>query len=168
METLESIVLELEFFAGLDPGIGKLIAGCAQTQHFDPGTYLFHQGEPAREFYIVRYGEVALKIAAPGRKTRVLRTIHNGEIVGGSWLVTPYRWNADARAQTHVRTIGFDAGSLRAKCEEDTRIGYELLKRFATVLVDRLEAAYLQLLDVYGQPEEALYRGASAATALHG
>jgi CRP-like cAMP-binding protein len=153
METLDGIVLAHEFFAGLDPEFGKLIAGCARNQHFEPGAYLVHQGDPAREFYVVRYGEVALEITSPGRKTVVLRTIRDGEIVGGSWLAAPYRWTADARALTHVHAIGFDAESLRAKCEEDPRIGYELLKRFTTVVLNRLETAYLQLLDMYGRTE---------------
>jgi CRP-like cAMP-binding protein len=153
METLESIVLAQEFFAGLDPEIGKFIAGCARNHHFEPDTYLFHEGEPAREFYLVRHGDVALEISLPGRKTHILSTMHDGEIVGASWLVPPYRWNADARAQSHVRAIGFDAECLRDKCEEDPRTGYQLLKRFATVMVNRLQAGHMQLLDLYGQPK---------------
>ena len=153
MQTLESIVLAQKFFAGLDPEIGALIAGCARNHRFEPGAYLFHEGEPAREFYLVRHGEVALEITSPGRKMLVLSTMHDGEIVGASWLVPPYRWNADARAQTSVRAIGFDAECLRDKCEEDPRIGYQMLKRFASVMVNRLQATHLQLLDVYGQPE---------------
>ena len=101
METLESIVLAQEFFAGLDPEIGTLIAGCARNHHFEPDTYLFREGESAREFYLVRHGDVALEIHSPGRKTVVLSTMRDGEIVGASWLVPPYRWNADARALTH-------------------------------------------------------------------
>jgi CRP-like cAMP-binding protein len=153
METLESIVLAQDFFVGLDPELGKFIAGCARNRHFGQGTYLFREGEPAREFYILRYGGVALEIASPGRTTLVLSTMRDGEIVGASWLVAPYRWNADARAQTDVRAIGFDAECLRAKCEEDSRIGYQLLKRFASVMVNRLEAVHLQLLDIYGRPK---------------
>ncbi len=156
MEALESIVMEQDFFAGLDPELAKLIAGCARNQHFEPGAYLFHEGEPAREFYIVRHGQVALEIASPGRKTLVLCTMQDGEMVGASWLVAPYRWNADARAQSHVRAIGFDAEYLRPKCEEDPRLGYELLKRSAAAVVNRLLAAHLQLLDLYGSPERAL------------
>lgn len=153
METIESIVLAQEFFAGIDPEIGAFIAGCARNHHFEPETYLFHEGEPAREFYMVRHGDVALEIHSPGRKTVILNTIRDGEIVGASWLVPPYRWTADARALTHVRALGFDAECLRAKCEEDPRTGYQLLKRFAPLMVNRLQAAHLQLLDVYGQPE---------------
>ncbi len=154
METLERIILEQKIFAGLEPEIGKLITGCARNHHFEPGATLFHEGEPADEFYLVRHGDVALEIAAPGR-TLVLGTVHDGDIVGASWLCPPYRWTSDARAVTHVRALGFDAACLRGKCDEDPRVGYALMKRFAPLMVSRLQAAHLQLLDVYGRPEGA-------------
>jgi len=103
----------------------------------------------------VRHGDVALEITSPGRRTLVLSTVHDGDIVGASWLMPPYRWNSDARARTHVRALGFDAGCLRDKCEEDPRVGYAMMKRFTPLMVSRLQAAYLQLLDVYGRPEGA-------------
>jgi CRP-like cAMP-binding protein len=155
METLERIVLEQKIFAGLDPDIGTLITGCARNHHFEPGSYLFREGEEASEFFLVRHGEVSLEITAPGLRTAVLNTVHDGDIVGVSWLIPPYRWISDARARTHVRALGFDAACLRGKCEEDPRAGYELMKRFAPLLGGRLHAAYLQLLDVYGRPEGA-------------
>ena len=153
METLERIVLEQKIFAGLDPDIGKLITGCARNHHFEPGSYLFHEGEEAREFFLVRHGDVALEITSPGRRTLVLTTVHDGDIVGASWLAAPYQWTSDARARTHVRALGFDASCLRDKCDEDPRVGYALMKRFTPLMVSRLHAAYLQLLDVYGRPE---------------
>jgi CRP-like cAMP-binding protein len=154
METLERIVLAQPLFAGLDPQIGALITGCARNHRFEAGDYLFREGEEAREFFILRDGEVALEIHAPGRRTLVLGTSHTGEIVGASWLVPPYRWNTDAHARTRVRALGFDAGCLRTKCDADPRTGYEMMKRFVPLMVTRLQAAHLQLLDVYGRPEE--------------
>ena len=44
----------------------------------------------------------------------------------------------------------FDGACLRKKCEEDPVLGYDLLTRFAQVLVNRLQATRLQLMDVYG------------------
>jgi CRP/FNR family transcriptional regulator, cyclic AMP receptor protein len=46
--------------------------------------------------------------------------------------------------------LSFDGKCLRAKCEEDHDLGYEILKRFANVVTERLEATRLQLLDLYG------------------
>ena len=44
----------------------------------------------------------------------------------------------------------FDGACLRDKCEADHDLGYELMKRFAPVMLERLQATRLQLLDVYG------------------
>ena len=45
--------------------------------------------------------------------------------------------------------LALDGVCLRGKCEEDCRLGYELLKRFAHIMEERLKATQLQLLDVY-------------------
>jgi hypothetical protein len=75
-----------------------------------------------------------------------------GEPVGVSWLIPPYKWTFDARASELVRAIAIDANCLRQKCEADHDLGYEVMKRFMTILVTRLQATQLQILDVYGTP----------------
>ena len=152
MESLERIVLEQSFFAGLDPEIAALIAGCARNHRFDPDAYLFREGEEAAEFYLLREGDVSLEIHSPSGPTVVLGTIHANDVVGASWLVPPYRWNSDARATTAVRALGIDAACLRGKCEDDPRTGYAMMKRFAPLLVRRLQGAHMQLLDLYARP----------------
>jgi CRP/FNR family cyclic AMP-dependent transcriptional regulator len=52
-------------------------------------------------------------------------------------------------AQT-TRAIVLGGECLRAKCEEDHELGYELLKRIAANLGQRLDGLRYQLLDLYG------------------
>ncbi|MDR3539164.1 MAG: cyclic nucleotide-binding domain-containing protein [Acetobacteraceae bacterium] len=151
MEGLERIVLEHPFFAGLEAKLGPVITGCARNHRFDPGQYLFHEGDPADEFYLIRHGSVALEILPPGQPAVVIATEQAGDIVGASWLVAPYRWRFDARARELTRAIGLDARCLRDKCEADNHLGYEMMKRFLPLVVGRLEETRLQLLDVYGK-----------------
>ena len=47
--------------------------------------------------------------------------------------------------------IAFDALCLRAKCDADHELGYQLMRRMAALAVSRLQATRLQLLDVYGR-----------------
>jgi CRP/FNR family cyclic AMP-dependent transcriptional regulator len=150
MEGLERIIKQHPFFAGLDEGFCNLLCGCAKNVRFEAGEYLFHQGEPANWLYLLRHGRVALQIAAPGRGALTFQTVGEGEIVGVSWLVPPYRWSYDARATELTRAIAMDATCLRQKCESDHHLGYEVMKRFMPVLIQRLEGARLQMLDVYG------------------
>jgi len=150
MKGLEDILREHSFFAGFAPEYSALVAGCARNHRFDAGNYLFREGAPANEFFLIRHGTVALEIVAPGQAPIVFATIGEGEIVGAAWLVPPYRWTFDARAVELVRAIGIDAACLRGKCEADHDLGYEMMKRFVPVVVKQLQATQLQILDVYG------------------
>jgi hypothetical protein len=141
---------EHPFFAGFEEAFCKLVCGCARNVRFESGQYLFREGEPANEFYLLRHGRVALEIAPPGRSAVTFQTVGEGEIVGVSWLIPPYRWTYDARALDLVRAIGMDATCLRQKCEADHDLGYEMMKRFMPVLIQRLQATRLQIVDVYG------------------
>ena len=79
-----------------------------------------------------------------------IETLEAGEVLGWSWLFPPYRWHFDARALSLVRATIFDGACLRGKCEEDAQLGYDLMSRFAQVVIERLQSTRLRLLDVYG------------------
>jgi hypothetical protein len=53
-----------------------------------------------------------------------------------------------------VRVVRIDAKCLRGKCEKDRALGYELAKRFAKVMVERLAWTRMQLIKVYDPPEK--------------
>lgn len=143
------------FFKGLEAGYLKLLAGCAISREFSPQEYIFRQGELVNEFHVIRHGRVALEVHAAQRGPVTIQTLGQGDLLGISWLVFPYRALFDVRATEMTRTVSIYTACLRKKCEEDTRLGYELLKRFAEILGQRLQATRLQLLDVYGHGTSA-------------
>ena len=149
METLEPILAQHPFLQGLEPQYLGLIVGCASNVRFNSGQFLFREGEEANQFYMVREGKVALQIST-ARQPIIIQTVDKGDVLGWSWLVPPYRWRFDARALELTRAIALDGRCLRRKSEEDHNFGYELLRRFSTIIMERLEATRLQLLDVYG------------------
>jgi len=149
METLERIIAEHPFFAGLDQGFTSLMVSCASNVRFRSGTYILKEGDAANTFYLIREGKVALELFASNRKPIVVSTISVGEILGWSWLLEPFQWKFHARAVDDVRAIALDGRCLRKKCEENHDLGYEVLKRFARIMEQRLDATRLQLLDVY-------------------
>ena len=149
MKSLDSILRELPFFAGLDEEHARLVGGCARNCRFEPGQYLFHEGDPADEFFLIREGKVALDVVVPGQEPVVFSTLGEREVVGASWLVPPYHWKFDARATSLTRALGIDAACLRRKCEEDHDFGYLMMKRFLPVFVKRLHTTRLQMFDVY-------------------
>jgi CRP/FNR family transcriptional regulator, cyclic AMP receptor protein len=150
MRTIDELVADSPIFAGLDRSRLELVAGCARNTGFAAGEYLFREGDRADTFYLVRHGRVLLEAFVPGRGALTIQTVDAGDVVGWSWLFPPYRWHFDARALDIVRAVAFDGACLRGKCDQDHTLGYELLGRFSPVMLERLQATRMQLMDVYG------------------
>ena len=149
MENLERIIAEHPFFEGLDSEFTKLMVSCASNVRFKAGTYILKEGDPANTFYLIREGKVAVEVFAPQRQPIIVATLSVGELLGWSWLLPPFQWKFHARAIDGVRAIALDGKCLRTKCEENHDLGYAVLKRFAQIMEQRLDATRLQLLDVY-------------------
>jgi len=151
METLDRYLIEHPFLKDMGPEHIKLIVGCSANVKFDAGQFIFKEGEEADKFYLIRAGKVAVEVYSPERGAIALQTVDDGDILGWSWLIPPYKWHFDARAVELTRAIALDGKCLRNKCEDDYVLGYEIMKRFAYIMEQRLDSARLQLLDVYGK-----------------
>jgi CRP-like cAMP-binding protein len=150
MQTFEAQLAEHPFFTGLEPQYIQAIAALAANAHYEPEQYMFLEGERAKHFYIIHEGKVALETFAAAHGRITIETIEAGEVLGWSWLFSPYRWHFAARTVERTQAIVLDAAGLRAKAEEDHNFGYELVKRVAQIMMQRLQATRLQLLDMYG------------------
>lgn len=150
MRTLDGILARHPFFDGLDPRYLQLAVGCAANVRFNEGDLIFKEGEEADNFYLIRQGQVALELFVPGRGSLTVQTVGEGEILGWSWLIPPYHWRFDARTMKPTLAIILDGRCLRAKCEEDHELGYELVKRIASILGQTLDATRFRLVDLYG------------------
>ena len=147
---VEHVLQDVPLFDGLNDENMELLTGCARNTRFSTGQYLFREGDAADFFYVVRHGSVSLELFVPTRGAVTIETIDPGEVLGWSWLFAPYRWHFDARALSTVRATSFDAGCLRMKCADDPELGYQLMGRFAQVLIERLQWTRIRLLDLYG------------------
>jgi CRP-like cAMP-binding protein len=117
---------------------------------FDAGRLLLAEGDEATTLYLLRRGRVAIEVHGGDRRTMVVETVGPGQVVGWSWLVPPCTWSFDARAIEPVGAIAIDGACLRAKAEADPEFGYAILKEIAQLLLERLQATRLRLLDLYG------------------
>ena len=102
METMTELLGSHPFFAGLSPGAVELIAGCASSVHAE-GDRIFDEGEPASLFYAIRHGGVALELHSSAKGPVVIDTMNEGEVLGWSWLVPPYRYFAYATGDAGQR-----------------------------------------------------------------
>lgn len=138
-----------DFFSQLPDEDVELIAGCGRNARFEAGQYLAREGAPADSFFVIRTGSVAIELYVPGLGSRVLETLHAGDIAGWSWIFPPYVWTFDIRAAEDVRTVAFDGKCLRGKCSQNPALGYRLTQRFAQVMSERIRMTRFRLLDLY-------------------
>ncbi len=156
-QTVRDLMGHHSFFGDLAQEHLALIAGCGRNVVFEPDGYVFREGEEATEFHLIREGDIRLEVRAPQGPIAV-QSLHAGDILGWSWLVPPHTKRFDARVMTRTRAIAIDGICLRAKCDADPQLGYELLQRFAQIIGERLQATRLQLLDLYGDPSQRAER----------
>lgn len=148
IRTIAHRLAELPFFEDMSTAYLEFISGCASHVRFREGELVLKQGRAADRFYLIRSGRISLELQGAGHALKIM-TVGDGDMLGWSWLVPPYTWHYDGRALTDVALIGFDATCVRRKCDDDPAFGYEMFRRFTQLIVDRLMATRIQLVDVY-------------------
>jgi len=145
MASLKDILADHPFLKGIHPDYIASIAECAVIKNFEAGQYILREKEEANEFYLILHGKVALGTFISGRGFTTIQTLGQGEIVGWSWLVPPYRWRFDALVILPTQAIAVDAKGLRERCEADHNFGYVMAKQMAGVIGERLTATRMRL-----------------------
>lgn len=149
-EDLSVLLRQHPFLAGLTEDHMHTLVGCASNVRFDEGASVIREGEIAHSLFLIRSGRIALEIDVPGKGAIRIQTVGPGQVLGWSWLISPYRWHFSSVAVVETKAIALDGECLRNKCESDKEFGYDMLQRLAQVMERRLEATRLQLLDMYG------------------
>ncbi len=151
MQTIDQLISEASVFAGLKPEHLQMISGLGRLIELDADEYVAHEGERATTFYIIRHGAIALELRGAGHAVLVVDTKLDGDIVGLSWLFAPYRWQFDGRTTEQCSLVAIEGARLRDLCEDDHELGYQLMRRFAAEVQQRLQHTRTQLLGVYGK-----------------
>lgn len=149
----EKIVLH-PMFIWLNETEKKTLLLLAAEHQFAANSYLFKFNEPTETFHIITSGQVLLESYLPNRGIVPIQTLRPNEIVGWSWLTAPYRWQFSARALEDTTTLGFNTREVRDLMERDHNLGYSLYKYFFHVVAERMQAARLQLINLYPTTHE--------------
>jgi CRP/FNR family cyclic AMP-dependent transcriptional regulator len=152
MITAQDLLAAHPFLVGMTPDeLGRLSAFAHRSQ-FHAGTRIFSEGGKADRFWLIRDGRVSLDARVPGRGEVVIETLGPGTVLGWSWLFPPYRWHLGATAVEPTLTVELDGAGVRRLSEDDPVLGYELVRRFIQVVVDRLQATRARLLGTHEAP----------------
>lgn len=141
-----------EFFSEFSDDILKFLSECTNTLEIKKGDILFRQGEKANKFYVIRDGRISIQMPAIMGPTLEIQTLGKDQVLGWSWLISPYQWSFQTKAEENSELLQFDGTAILARCEQEPKFGYELLKKFAGLMSVRLDAARQKMMDEWNPP----------------
>ena len=143
------------FLSGMTPHQLQILADCAGITQLDADQVVFRAGDPARGFYLVESGSVAVESAVGDGPTVTIDVVVPGEPLGWSWMFEPYVCEYGARALEPTTAIFLDAARLTQHRGADLTLGHELFKRMSQVMVRRLNAARAKIAASAGEQQHA-------------
>ncbi|MBN2500745.1 MAG: cyclic nucleotide-binding domain-containing protein [Anaerolineales bacterium] len=125
------------FFATLSQAQRDKIAGLGELIELPFDEWLFQRNDPAGHFYILLEGKMALTMASGNGVTDHLYTVHKGDVLGWSALVSPYIYTIGAKALEPTRLVGFDGQEILKLANEDHEIGFVIYRNLSEVIGER-------------------------------
>jgi len=149
---IENYLRSHTIFSNLNPAHIEILVQHAQERSFVVGDMLFRQMDMAEHFYILMDGSIKVQVPAIMGPALVVQTLGASDILGWSWLIPPYKWTFEAKAELDSRVLVFDGKALLQHCETDNKFGYTLMKMFAGLMSERLNAARIKMMDSWSPP----------------
>jgi len=132
-------------FAGIGQETLRKLAMLAEEKLFPAGTTLFREWDRADWFYVILGGEVHVQYRTPKGEARTVDTLHEGDILVWSALVEPYRTTGVGTTARETRVVALPAASLRELCQDDPRLGFNLMAEVVRLLAARLDSTRVQI-----------------------
>jgi CRP-like cAMP-binding protein len=134
---------EFSFFKGFSDRELEKLAAVAREETYDAGVQMYKNGDPARSLFLIQEGKVILVMDSylgPQRPPMqvTVDVVTKGESMGWSAVVEPYVYTLGALCIDRAKAIAFDAPELRKVMDEDTCLGYRIMKATAQVIANRL------------------------------
>ncbi len=138
---LRQVLFGIDLFEGLNEAQLDKVAKICAEKTFHAGEIIAEEGAEGNEFYIIIEGfvEVLLGRTNPARDSRVVVSLGTGQIIGEMALLDQGPRSASIRATsepTIVQVIGRE--DFEDLCQQDTQIGYIVMRNFAADLSFKL------------------------------
>ncbi|MGD2127092.1 MAG: cyclic nucleotide-binding domain-containing protein [Desulfobacteraceae bacterium] len=144
---IQHVLESCEFFRELEKSDIQKIAGLCHAEAYDPGQYVFRQGDFGDRIYVIAEGQVSLERAMdlgtrPG--SAVIAILGKGRVLGcwSTLLNEPHNLMSSACCQKPSTVISMKGAELRAMMVSDKFLGFSVLEKLCFLLRDRIQSAY--------------------------
>jgi CRP/FNR family cyclic AMP-dependent transcriptional regulator len=137
---LTKLLRSVEIFAGLSGEQLSTLANIFTTHQLKEGEVLFSQGDEASDLFLVSEGFVeVVREATEEAEGKVIVNLGPGQSVGEMALVDRGTRSATIRAVTDdTVVVSMSSDNFEKFCEENTEIGYRIMRNIAADLSFRL------------------------------
>ena len=129
-----------DFFMGMGKQFTVEVLDIAEKLFHNEGDVLFHEGDPAKHFFVLLKGRVKLSLGETGPVVYMVR--HPGEIIGWSGLIGRDRYSASGECMEETNLLKFDRDAFLDILKKYPQNEALLFKRLAEMLGDRLLELY--------------------------
>lgn len=131
-----------QLFTGLPQPDLEQIAAVAIVKPLDKGEYLFHEGDPARGFYVVQCGAVNVHRVNAAGKEQVIHVFRAGDSFAEVALASATGYPADARAIEPTQVLLIQKAGILTLLKRQPELALRMLGSMSShlrVLVGQLE-----------------------------
>jgi toluene monooxygenase system ferredoxin subunit len=135
------VLSQTDFFAALAPEQLARVAAICQLQECAEGLRIYNHGDSAKYFYVLAEGTVRFAIGFGSRHAAAGDILRRGHVFGWAALTPGARYRiATASCVTPCTVLAIDGDALMGLMEQDTALGYRLMKQLNLLITGTLTA----------------------------
>ncbi len=139
---------QFNLFQGLPEPLLKEIAAIGAEVSMEKGGFVFHEGEKADKLHFLLNGSIALRVKLTSRPESVTVSFVSTpyQSFGWSGIVPPYHYTSSAECDEDSNLLIIPAEPFMKLMEAHPQAGFQVMKRIAEIIADRLRNSRQALL----------------------
>jgi CRP/FNR family transcriptional regulator, cyclic AMP receptor protein len=126
------------------------IVNLSETSTFREGDKIISEGDPGDKVYLILAGRVAITVSLPDdERTEEIATLNKGEVFGELTLLGRGKRAANVITKTEVNLMEWNTLVLNSFLEQDTELGFLVMRSLAQSLSDRLTSTNINLRNTF-------------------
>ena len=141
------VLKKVEIFRGLSLTQLESLAQISEEKKYRRGETVFAEHSTGDEVYIIKTGKVCIELGLKGKpNTATIQRLSVGQIFGELVLVDKRSRSATAICDNDCEIITINRDRLDRLFEQDSRLGYTVMRNLAQLLAERLRRTDLMLV----------------------
>ncbi len=141
------ILDKVDMFRGLSQRQLESLAQISYEKEYRAGEAVFTEHSSGAEVYIIKKGKVCIELGLKGKpNAATIQRLCVGQIFGELALVDKRSRSATAMCESDCQIIIINRDKLDELFEQDSRLGYIVMRNLAQLLAERLRRTDLMLV----------------------